>query len=90
MGLIEANENALVNAGSINKSTAISIEDEIGELAEEFNNMTERLQQFEGSILGEMMAEKNKSVVIVKNISEPLIVLGKDYYFRIMHREVIT
>ncbi|MGE5632053.1 MAG: ATP-binding protein [Caulobacteraceae bacterium] len=70
---------SLVKAGDINQYAEITTKDEIGELAEEFNNMTRRLQQFERSTVGELMTEKNKSLAIVKNISEPLIVLDKNY-----------
>lgn len=70
---------SLVKAGDIKQYAEITTKDEIGELAEEFNNMTRRLLQFERSTVGELMTEKNKSLAIVKNISEPLIVLDKNY-----------
>jgi PAS domain S-box len=41
--------------------------------------MIERLSAFEESTLGTLMDEKNKSVAIVKSISDPLIVLDKDF-----------
>ncbi len=69
----------LVKAGELNQYASITTKDEIGELANEFNSMTKRLQQYEHSTLGELMAEKIKSTVIVKNISEPLILLDKEY-----------
>jgi signal transduction histidine kinase len=69
----------LVKAGHLNQYAAITTKDEIGELAKEFNNMTKRLQQYEQSTIGELMVEKNKSMVIVKNMYDPLIVLDKDY-----------
>lgn len=69
----------LVRAGDLNQQIDIISPDEIGELAQEFNNMTKRLQQYEQSTLGKLLSEKNKSVAIVKNISEPLIVLDPNY-----------
>lgn len=72
----------LVKAGDLNQQANIISKDEIGELAIEFNNMTRRLQQFEQSTLGKLMVEKNKSLAIVKSISDPLIVL--DTNFRIV------
>jgi PAS domain S-box-containing protein len=68
-----------VKEGNINQQTPIKTHDEIGELSMEFNNMTERLQQFEQSTLGKVIAEKNKSLAIVKSISDPIIVLDTNY-----------
>jgi PAS domain S-box-containing protein len=69
----------LIRAGDLNQQANIISNDEIGELALEFNNMTRRLQQFEQSTLGQLMVEKNKSLAIVRSISDPLIVLDNDY-----------
>lgn len=77
---------SLVKEGNINQYAEITTRDEIGELAEEFNNMTRRLQQFERSTIGELMTEKNKSLAIVKNISEPLIVLDKNYKIMLINK----
>ena len=71
----------LVKAGDLNQEAPIVYQDEIGELALEFNNMTKRLLQYEESSIGKLMTEKNKFVAIVKNISDPIIVL--DRHFRI-------
>ncbi|NTV89643.1 MAG: cell wall metabolism sensor histidine kinase WalK [Clostridiales bacterium] len=69
----------LVKAGDLNQQADIISGDEIGELAGEFNNMTKRLQQFEKSTLGSLLSEKNKSLAIVRSISDPLLVLDTDY-----------
>lgn len=69
----------LVKAGDLNQQAAVNTKDEIGELAHEFNNMTKRLQHYEQSTLGQLLAEKKKSLAIVKNISDPLVVLDTDY-----------
>lgn len=69
----------LVRAGDLNKQITVDSQDEVGELAKEFNNMTKRLQQYEQSALGRLMEEKNKSLAIVKSISDPLIVLDTNY-----------
>lgn len=68
-----------VKEGNLNLQTNIETRDEIGELSIEFNNMTQRLLQFEQSTLGRVIAEKNKSLAIVKSISDPLIVLDTNY-----------
>lgn len=69
----------LIRAGDLNQQADIISKDEIGELAHEFNNMTKRLQQYEQSTLGSILAEKNKSMAIVKSISDPLVVLDTNY-----------
>jgi PAS domain S-box-containing protein len=69
----------LVKAGDLNQQIRVNTNDEIGKLSQEFNNMTQRLQQFEKSTLGKLMSEKNKSIAIVKSISDPLIVLDTNY-----------
>ncbi len=69
----------LVKAGDLNQQANILSQDEIGELAREFNNMTKRLQQFEQSTLGKLMSEKNRFITIVKSISDPLIVMDASY-----------
>ncbi len=75
----------LIKAGDLNRQTHINTTDEIGELSVEFNNMTKRLQQYEQSTLGSLLAEKNKSLAIVKGISDPLIVLDPDYRVILMN-----
>ena len=69
----------LVKAGDLNQQIEITTQDEIGELSSEFNNMTKRLLQYEKSTKGKLMSEKNKSLAIVKSISDPLIVLDTNY-----------
>ncbi|MBC2579912.1 ATP-binding protein [Clostridium sp. DJ247] len=68
-----------VKEGNLYHEIPIILNDEIGLLANEFNNMTKRLQQFEYSTKGKFLAEKNKSLAIVKSISDPLIVLDTNY-----------
>ncbi len=69
----------LIKAGDLNQQADIITRDEVGELAREFNNMTKRLQQYEQSTMGKLLAEKTRSLAIVKSISEPLVVLDTDY-----------
>jgi signal transduction histidine kinase len=68
-----------VNAGEFNSKLEINSSDEIGKLASEFNNMLIRLKQYEESNIGTLMAEKNKSETIVKNITDPLFILDNNY-----------
>lgn len=68
-----------VKEGNLDKQTPILSNDEIGVMTHEFNNMTKRLKEFESSTMGKLMLEKNKSITIVKSISDPLIVLDTNY-----------
>lgn len=68
-----------VKEGNLDKQTPILSNDEIGDLTREFNNMTTRLKGFESSTMGKLMLEKNKSIAIVKSISDPLIVLDTNF-----------
>ena len=68
-----------IKAGNMNRQAEVMGKDEIAELTLEFNHMTQRLQQYEQSNLGTLMSEKNKSLAIVKNISDPLIVLDTNF-----------
>jgi len=68
-----------IKAGDLNQQININTKDEIGELSVEFNNMTKRLQQYEQSTSGKLLLEKNRSLAIVKSISNPLVVLDPDY-----------
>jgi len=68
-----------VRAGELNIKLNLKTNDEAGKLVYEFNEMTQRLSAYDKSKLGTLMEEKNKSVAIVKSISEPLIVLDRNY-----------
>jgi PAS domain S-box-containing protein len=68
-----------VKEGELDQQAPILSTDEIGLLAKEFNNMTCRIQEFENSTKGKLLAEKNKSIAIVKSISDPLIVLDTNF-----------
>lgn len=48
--------------------------DEIGQLAVEFNKMIDRLQDYEKINVNKLIAEKEKSEIIVNNICSPIIV----------------
>ncbi|WP_443663166.1 ATP-binding protein [Clostridium sp.] len=74
-----------VKQGEINKQAPIINEDEIGMLAMEFNNMTNRLYEFEQSTTGKLLSERNKSIAIVKSITDPLIVLDASYKIQLLN-----
>ena len=77
---------ARVKAGELDVSVQIRTTDEIGRLADEFNEMTARLSAFEKSTMGSLMSERNKSVSIVKSISDPLIVLDSKFRILLVNR----
>lgn len=68
-----------VKEGYMHQEVLITSNDEIGALALEFNHMISRLQLFEKSTKGKLLEEKNKSLAIVKSISDPLIVLDTNF-----------
>ena len=74
-----------VKEGELNKQAPVINEDEIGMLAQEFNNMTNRLYEFEQSTTGKLLSERNKSIAIVKSISDPLIVLDASYKIQLLN-----
>lgn len=76
---------ARVRAGSMDTKLDIHTEDEIGHLAQEFNEMTERLANYEKNTKGSILVERNKSLAIVKSISDPLVVLDGEYHILLMN-----
>lgn len=75
-----------VKEGDLKQEAPIIYDDEVGHLAKEFNNMTRRLDEFEHSRKGVLLAEKNKSLAIVKSISDPLIVLDNNYRITLLNK----
>lgn len=69
----------IVTEGHIKQEILVVSNDEIGVLTLEFNKMISRLQKFEQGTKGKLLEEKNRSIAIVKSISDPLIVLNTDY-----------
>lgn len=49
--------------------------DEIGNLAAEFNKMSQRLQKYEMINISKLLYEKKKSEVVIESINEPVILL---------------
>lgn len=63
-----------IREGNLCNDIQIKSNDEIGELAHEFNSMTRRLQEYDRMNIKKLVDEKNKSVSIVNSISDPIIV----------------
>lgn len=75
-----------IKEGNLNQQVTIKTRDEIGLLASEFNNMTKRLSIYEQSTSGKLLAEKNRSLAIVKSISDPLVVLDSNYKIILLNK----
>lgn len=67
-----------IKQGNMFKEVPVVSEDEIGAMAQEFNNMMVRLKEFDESTMGQLLYEKNKTLAIVKSICDPLIVLDNN------------
>ena len=68
-----------IKEGNLNQVIKVSSKDEIGKLADEFNSMAKRLQIYEKSNIKSIISERNKSIAIVKSISDPIIVTDNNY-----------
>lgn len=75
-----------VKEGELEQQAPIISQDEIGIMAQEFNNMTKRLLEFERSTLGKLLQERNKTLAIVKSSSAPLIVLDTNYKIILLNK----
>jgi len=63
-----------IQAGHLDETIEVESEDEIGQLAEEFNIMTSRLQQFEESNVARLIVEQGKLEAVVNSIPDGIIV----------------
>ncbi len=68
-----------VRQGNMGRKTRVQAPDELGALAQEFNNMTQRLQEFERSTMGQLLAERNRTLAIVRSITEPMAILDGSF-----------
>jgi len=64
--------------GFLDVRANIKSNDEIGELAVEFNRMAERLSRYEEINIEKLISEKKKSEAIVGTISDPIVVADGD------------
>jgi PAS domain S-box-containing protein len=71
-----------ISKGQLKQKLIISSNDEIAELSREFNNMTERLDEYEQMNIQQIMTEKRKSEAIVSNM--PISILVTDHEAKII------
>ncbi len=64
--------------GYLDVRATINSNDEIGELAREFNRMAERLKKYDELNIEKLISEKRKSEAIVGTISDPIVVADRD------------
>lgn len=67
-----------IRQGNMNRKTYAEGGDELTNLCNEFNNMTQRLSEFEQSTMGSLMEEKKRTDDIMRSISEPMVILNGD------------
>ncbi len=75
-----------VGRGFLDVRANVNSQDEIGELASEFNKMAERLQKYEEINIEKLISEKKKSETIVGIISDPIIVVDREGKFLLMNK----
>ncbi|CCU78171.1 Phosphate regulon sensor protein PhoR (SphS) [Halanaerobium saccharolyticum subsp. saccharolyticum DSM 6643] len=68
-----------VAARNFQRKVEVASEDEIGVLADEFNEMISKLKEYEKLNVKKLLMEKEKSEAVVNNLSSPLIVTDKDH-----------
>jgi len=75
-----------IGRGQLNQKIDITTTDEIGELGQEFNKMTERLREYEAMNIHQLIAEKKKSEAIVASIPDPVIVTDQEHHLLLMNQ----
>jgi PAS domain S-box-containing protein len=79
-----------IKEGNLNQEIEVDTDDEVGKLAVEFNNMTRRLYLYEKSNIRNLISEKNKSLAIVKSISDPIIVTDNNSRIMLVNKSAET
>jgi PAS domain S-box-containing protein len=72
--------------GFLDVRADVNSQDEIAELAGEFNKMAERLQKYEEINIEKLISEKKKSETIAGIISDPIIAVDKDGRFVLINK----
>ncbi len=68
-----------VSAGNLSQTIESSEQDEIGQLAEEFNDMIVRLQKYEELNISKLLSEKKKSETVIESINDPVVMIDENY-----------
>ncbi|MBN2883003.1 MAG: HAMP domain-containing protein, partial [Clostridia bacterium] len=75
-----------ISEGNYNQQLDISGDDEIAQLAREFNTMADKLVSYDEMNINKMLEEKNKSDAIVNSIGDGIIVTDVDYRVTLINR----
>lgn len=68
-----------IGEGHLDERIDINTDDEIGQLAQEFNRMAERLREVDRSNIDRLVAERKRSEAVVNSIGDPLVVLDGEH-----------
>ncbi|MEK7399586.1 MAG: ATP-binding protein [Candidatus Poribacteria bacterium] len=68
-----------VSEGNYEQKVSITSNDEIGNLTNEFNLMTDKLKKFNDLNIGQILSEKQKSEAIIRSIDDGIIVIDTNY-----------
>lgn len=74
-----------IGEGHLDEVIEVETDDEIGNLAGEFNRMTHRLREYDKNNIDKLIAERRKSNAIVRSIPDPLIVVDADYRIMVIN-----
>jgi len=64
--------------GDLKVRAAVSVSDEIGTVATEFNRMAERLEQYRESSLGELLQAQQAAQAAIDGLPDPVLLLGAE------------
>lgn len=75
-----------ISQGHLNQKIDITTDDEIGELSQEFNKMTERLREYEELNIHQLIAEKKKSEAVVASMPDPVLMTDEEGHLLLMNQ----
>ncbi|MDQ1329418.1 MAG: Histidine kinase, partial [Candidatus Poribacteria bacterium] len=68
-----------VSENDYDSKVSISSDDELGALADQYNDMIERLEAYHDLNIGQIISEKQKNEAIIRNIDDGVIVIDTEY-----------
>lgn len=68
-----------IGEGHLDERIEIRTDDEIGQLAREFNQMSERLRAVDRSNIDRLITERKRSEAVVNSIGDPLLVMDGEH-----------
>ena len=68
-----------VSENDYDSKVSISSDDELGALADQYNDMIERLKAYHDLNIGQIISEKQKNEAIIRNIDDGVIVIDTEY-----------